>query len=792
MHVARMPLTLILLAASLWAVPNAIGAEPSNSERQAARILDQSGVSGGVIVHVGCGDGRLTAALGADERCLVLGLARTDADVVRARRHVRSAGLYGRVTIDRVPKGDLPLADRVANLVVSEDLAGIPDDELMRVLAPGGRVYRKEGDAWTLRTRPRPEAFDEWTHFLYDASNNAVCHDTAVDMPYHLQWVGGPKWARSHDHLSSISASVSAGGRLFYIVDEGPTAAVALPAQWNLVARDAFNGVVLWRKPIGLWEGHLRGFRTGPHELPRRLVADGDRVYVTLGFGEPVVCLDGATGELIRTYSQSEEALEIVHRDGILYLVLGVIDLGEVARRRGQSPPPRGKRLLAIDAESGKTLWQKADDVAVEVLPLTLAVDAGRVYFQNPDAVVCLDAATGHQRWEAPRPVAKRRWTWSTPTLVVHGDVVLSADRTADLNIDPTADANATTEPGSKIQWVTSSTGGEAPPGELIAYSAKDGQELWRSACRETYNAPPDVLVVGDLVFTGEVVRAKDPGVTVGRDVHTGEVKFERPRDQDFFRFGMGHHRCYRNKATDRFLLMGRSGVEFLDVADGRTVANHFVRGACQYGILACNGLLYAPSHSCACFIQAKLSGFNALASKASRAPIEPVADDRRLQRGPVYDEAQTASAGQPDPNDWPTYRRDSARSGFVPREINPAMAQRWETQLDGKLTAPVVAEGKLLVAAVEAHTVHALDAGDGRLLWTFSAGGRIDSPPTVHGGLVLFGSADGYVYCLRAADGGLVWRFLAATADRRIVAYGQLESIWPVPGNVLVVEDAT
>ena len=42
-----------------------------------------------------------------------------------------------------------------------------------------------------------------------------------------------------------------------------------------------------------------------------------------------------------------------------------------------------------------------------------------------------------------------------------------------------------------------------------------------------------------------------------------------------------------------------------------------------------------------------------------------------------------------------------------------------------------------------------------------------------------------------RAADGKLVWRFRAAQADRRVIAYGQLESLWPVRGSVLVEDGA-
>ena len=68
---------------------------------------------------------------------------------------------------------------------------------------------------------------------------------------------------------------VTAGGRVFYIIDEGPISSVYLPPQWKLVARDAFSGVLLWQKPITNWESQLRGFRSGPPEIGRRLVADG-------------------------------------------------------------------------------------------------------------------------------------------------------------------------------------------------------------------------------------------------------------------------------------------------------------------------------------------------------------------------------------------------------------------------------------------------------------------------------------------------------------------------------------
>ena len=118
-------------------------------------------------------------------------------------------------------------------------------------------------------------------------------------------------------------------------------------------------------------------------------------------------------------------------------------------------------------------------------------------------------------------------------------------------------------------------------------------------------------------------------------------------------------------------------------------------------------------------------------------------------------------------------------------------MVPSWEANLGGKLSSVSAAEGKLFVAQIDAHTVHALSAADGRSVWAYTAGGRVDSPPTIWRGRALFGCADGWVYCLRCSDGELVWRFRAAPEDRRVVAYDQLESAWPVNGSVLVHGDA-
>ena len=781
-----MGLTLILAAAS-----SAAGA--TSDAALVRRILQDTGIQGGLVVHLGCGDGKLTAALRATESYLVQGLDTDPTKVDQARAYVHSLGCYGQVTIDRLRGPRLPYVDNLVRLLVVSDLGNVPMEEVKRVLCPRGVAYINRAGSWTKTAKPWPDNIDEWTHYLHDASNNAVSHDTVAGPPRHYQWVAGPKWARTHDHLATISAVVSANGRIFYIVDESPAAFAAIPPKWSLVARDAFSGVLLWKRSVSPWEGHLRGFRSGPAGLPRRLVAAGDRVYVTLGYDKPVVALDAATGKTTATYGATSNALEIVYHRGVLYVVAGDRAPDGVAgpppadkRLRnwqwwavyGETPPR--KRIVAVDARSGSLLWQKADADTADLMPTTLAAAGAAAFFQSPQAVLALDAASGSVRWRAARPTNRRRPSWSAPTLVVYGDVVLSADRSASV---PPQGAQKGAD-GSAL-WLVNSSGGHAPPGLIMAFATDTGRKIWEAKCRECYNSPVDVLVANGKVWSGDLVRRTDPGITRALDVRTGAQVFERPRDQESLKIGMGHHRCYRNKATTQYLLLGRDGIEFIDTATGEALGHPWVRGGCQYGVMPCNGLVYAPSHSCACHIESKLDSFNALAGH--RPEVRGQKSDR-LEKGPAYGIVGNAQSGIENPEDWPTYRHDAARSGRSSCTVPARMQTTWTAKLPGKrLSCPVAAAGAVLVACIDTHTVCALGGDDGRPLWRFHAGGRVDSPPTIHNGAAIFGCADGWVYCLRLGDGALAWRSRSAPADRRMVAYGQVESPWPLHGSVLV-----
>jgi outer membrane protein assembly factor BamB len=743
---------------SAWILCAALAAAASAQE--ARRILDAAGVKGGLIVHLGCGDGKLTAALRGNDSFIVHGLDSDAKNVDAARKHIRSLGLYGKVSAELWDGKRLPYVDNLVNLIVAGDECRVASDEIMRVLAPNGVVLTHHALRITLR-KPRLKEMDDWTHYLHDPSNNAVSRDTLVGPPRHLQWIAGPRWSRHHDHMSSVSAMVAANGRMFSIVEEGPRAAVWLPPQWALVARDAFNGTVLWRQSIAQWNTHLWPLKSGPNQLPRRLVAVGDRVYVTLGINSPVTALDAATGKTLRTYDGTAFTDEILLADGTLFLLVGGAPNKWQTYRHTQTYvwdntnrankewawDKEERHVVAMDATSGRLLWKKPQSVA----PLTLTVDRERVYAYEGEKVVALGRKDGASLWASEPIVRKQPFpTGYGPTLVAQqGVVMLSVEQKA-----------------------------------MTALDATTGKTLWSSAHYAGGHASPDdLLVINGLVWCGRIAGGKDDGLFTGRDLRSGEIKVEFMPSATNYWF---HHRCYRAKATDRFIITSRTGTEFVDLAAKTWDINHWVRGACLYGIMPANGMIYNGPHPCGCYLESKLFGFNALTP--ARSVGREALSVERLERGTAFAEVQSSKPKIQSSNDWPTYRADAARSGSSRTKLPTELKRAWQTDIGGKLSSVVVAEGKLFVASVDTHAVHALDAGTGKKLWSFTTGGRVDSPPTIWQGRAIFGSADGCVYCLRTEDGALAWKFRAAPADQRMMSFEQLESAWPVSGSVLVL----
>jgi len=137
-----------------FVIDHAPGAEANL--RQAGEILKSTGVAGGLIVHVKCGGGGLTAALGAAKGYVVHGLDADAGMIETARRHIRSKSLGGRVSVKLWKGAKLPYAENLVNLLVTEDAGCVARKEIMRVLAPGGVAYVKQAGKWTKTVKPKP------------------------------------------------------------------------------------------------------------------------------------------------------------------------------------------------------------------------------------------------------------------------------------------------------------------------------------------------------------------------------------------------------------------------------------------------------------------------------------------------------------------------------------------------------------------------------------------------------------------------------------------------------------
>ncbi|MHC4324556.1 MAG: class I SAM-dependent methyltransferase, partial [Planctomycetota bacterium] len=140
--------SLILWLPAFCLLSSAALANENDAVKSAEEILETTGVKGGIVVHLGCGDGTLTAALRANDSYTVHGLEAEQAKVAEARNYIREKGVYGPVSVERYSGSSLPYSDNLVNLVVVQNAGKVPMDEIMRVLTPGGVACVRRNNKW--------------------------------------------------------------------------------------------------------------------------------------------------------------------------------------------------------------------------------------------------------------------------------------------------------------------------------------------------------------------------------------------------------------------------------------------------------------------------------------------------------------------------------------------------------------------------------------------------------------------------------------------------------------------
>lgn len=786
-----------VIALACWAFSAGLcpAVEPS-----AADVLKAADIRHGLVVHAGATDGSLAEALAANGSLLVQAIAPDATAEARLRQRFVKAGLHGQVTAGRPnADGSLPFADQVAALVVADrDAAGAPKrDELLRTLRPLGKAYLKSDGKWSVAIKPRPKDIDDWTQYYHDAAMSDLSADRVAGPARGLQWQTGPQ--------DTHSDGVRVIGNLV----------IGHDAQ-GLWARDAFSGLPLWRRP-----GVLPATRFG-------WLVDENRVYVfpTGSLGVPSRCqiaLDLRTGKTVAEFTEgltftmpAELPKDPVSLKNVRQELVDRAKDFQARLLDGVLIQASGPGLAVLDAKSGKRLWAAEAPEGLawghplasgETLYAVQGVTARSASYTHwpmtlVERVVALDLKTGKERWV---------WEWKKEMPAYFAaqeklskDAIDKNKTLSRYGIEPpeqriAAAYNMALDQGrlvfalrAELKNLISNAGLvrqltlDAKTGKFVAYgrTPADRDDKQFSAIGGGHSGFR-VLPVGGRWWFPNIV-----GVfgSVDPSAPTDAEKFERSYAKLLRPVGCTVYRASPNYLFGSLTTYALDGSEVQQTNVARTT--------CDVGAFPANGMTYITPNQCFC--APYLPGHNVFHPRRPKAPD----DAGRLDVG-TGKPAPTIDAATDD--SWPTFLRDNLRSSWcgakIPDHLEPVwtirpaqphtglIGQEWTNQWHGQgpVTGVSVAEGIAVLALTDRQEVLAIDPATGQEKWRTVVEGRIDSQPTIARGAVYVGTRSGLLYAFNRDTGERLWMFRAAPRRDQIVVDGQLESLWPLFGNVVV-----
>ncbi len=581
--------------------------------REAAKeILAQSGVTQGICLVLGCGNGQMAYELAKHSSLRIVGVDTDPGKVRAARQALKPTGIYGaRIAIHHVASlSKLPFTGLFANLIVSDRMLAAAEfpasaAAIAEYLRPNGgvallgqpsdapqRLDESQMKAWLdgvstmagltgqvrghwakiVRGGALPGA-GEWSHEYGTAANAAYGGESLQGArstdDLEVQWLGHPGPRAQADRNGRKPSPLATNGRLF------------VQGLRRIIALDAFNGTILWSREIPPLERF---------NMPRdcsNWCADNDSVY--LAIRDQCWRLDAASGELAKLYPAMPGSREGWQYDWSYLSVQGDKLIGSAVKKGtaytefwgdasagwydATSGPATFKvcseNLFALDQQTGRKMWRYTGGM---IINSTISIAGDRIFFlesRHPKVkasdshrigmpelwqdqyLVALDLAQGSQVWEKlVKPAA--------------GEVVvyLACGQ-------------------GKLVLVTSGD----KKYHVYAFDGVGGNPLWQSQFpwdkdnHGAHMARP--AIVGHNVYVRPKVF----------DLLTGQVRAETIP-------GGG---CGTYAATDKALFFRNSNVTVWDVENGQTTSWERLRPDCWLSTIPADGLLLSPEAGGGC-----------------------------------------------------------------------------------------------------------------------------------------------------------------------------------------------
>ena len=392
------------------------------NEKRALTILEQTAITKGYCLILGCEDGRLASVIGANSQLNIICLDTDVHKIAKLRNLLDEQGLYGRVTVKQWDGRELPFTQNLFNLIIAADgsmLSALSLNDVVRVLRPYGGTVWLEGagdmpdnakQSWisvakandctvdffsnyTIVRRGSLKGTGSWTQLYADASHTA-CSDDEIEGPLNIQWFGRPGPREIVDRHHRPMSSLFLEGRLF------------IPANNKVICADAYNGSLIWQREV------LQSRRIGVMKDSGQMLVDKQHLYITANsLCKAYNVIDGTPD---RTYSVSNR-----QGDSYDWGYLNITDdcLVGTAENKNASfyemdfsdQPLNGSNVLegdfkeviisenifALDRETGKERWRHDKGKIMTVLSRYITT---RSFLLNQEVLMLTPRPTGRVR----------------------------------------------------------------------------------------------------------------------------------------------------------------------------------------------------------------------------------------------------------------------------------------------------------------------------------------------------------------------------------------------------------